>query len=89
MSCLSAWPKIASYLAAESEVWVEFICQYHPSIKESCLTKRVLPYRGSSKMEDACDMYVRAANMYKMAKNWCGKSNSYQSNKKVYRLSSS
>ena len=29
-------------------------------------------YRGSSKMEEACDMYVRAANMYKMAKNWCG-----------------
>lgn len=24
-------------------------------------------------MEEACDMYVRAANMYKMAKNWCGK----------------
>lgn len=24
-------------------------------------------------MEEACDLYVRAANMYKMAKNWCGK----------------
>lgn len=30
-------------------------------------------YSGGSKMEEACDMYVRAANMYKMAKNWCGK----------------
>ncbi|XP_071768611.2 N-ethylmaleimide-sensitive factor attachment protein, alpha b isoform X1 [Centroberyx gerrardi] len=30
-------------------------------------------FGGSSKMEEACDMYVRAANMYKMAKNWCGK----------------
>uniref|UniRef100_UPI003AAE849D N-ethylmaleimide-sensitive factor attachment protein, alpha b isoform X3 n=1 Tax=Centroberyx gerrardi TaxID=166262 RepID=UPI003AAE849D len=28
-------------------------------------------FGGSSKMEEACDMYVRAANMYKMAKNWC------------------
>ncbi|XP_076867283.1 N-ethylmaleimide-sensitive factor attachment protein, alpha a isoform X2 [Brachyhypopomus gauderio] len=25
---------------------------------------------GSSKAEEACDMYVRAANMFKMAKNW-------------------
>lgn len=24
-------------------------------------------------MEEACDIYVRAANMFKMAKNWCGK----------------
>uniref|UniRef100_A0A8C5N9E9 Uncharacterized protein n=1 Tax=Gouania willdenowi TaxID=441366 RepID=A0A8C5N9E9_GOUWI len=31
----------------------------------------VLPHRGSSKVEEACDMLVRAANMYKMAKNWC------------------
>lgn len=33
-------------------------------------------------MEEACDMYVRAANMYKMAKNWCGKRNYDWSNKK-------
>ncbi|KAK2816476.1 hypothetical protein Q7C36_022747 [Tachysurus vachellii] len=25
----------------------------------------------SSKAEEACDMYTRAANMFKMAKNWC------------------
>ncbi|KAM4590587.1 N-ethylmaleimide-sensitive factor attachment protein, alpha b isoform 1-T1 [Fundulus diaphanus] len=31
-------------------------------------------FGSSSKLEEACDMYVRAANMYKMAKNWCGKS---------------
>uniref|UniRef100_A0A669EUY4 N-ethylmaleimide-sensitive factor attachment protein, alpha b n=2 Tax=Oreochromis TaxID=8139 RepID=A0A669EUY4_ORENI len=28
-------------------------------------------FGGSSKLEEACDMLVRAANMYKMAKNWC------------------
>uniref|UniRef100_A0A4W6CFV0 N-ethylmaleimide-sensitive factor attachment protein, alpha b n=1 Tax=Lates calcarifer TaxID=8187 RepID=A0A4W6CFV0_LATCA len=28
-------------------------------------------FGGSSKLEEACDIYVRAANMYKMAKNWC------------------
>lgn len=39
------------------------------------LIKCVLYRRGSSKMEEACDMYVRAANMFKMAKNWCGKKN--------------
>uniref|UniRef100_A0AAY4B0L8 Alpha-soluble NSF attachment protein n=1 Tax=Denticeps clupeoides TaxID=299321 RepID=A0AAY4B0L8_9TELE len=27
-------------------------------------------FGSSSKVEEACDMYVRAANMYKMAKNW-------------------
>uniref|UniRef100_A0A672K8Y7 N-ethylmaleimide-sensitive factor attachment protein, alpha a n=1 Tax=Sinocyclocheilus grahami TaxID=75366 RepID=A0A672K8Y7_SINGR len=26
--------------------------------------------RSSSKVEEACDLYVRAANMFKMAKNW-------------------
>lgn len=35
--------------------------------------KHVLSHSGSSKLEEACDMLVRAANMYKMAKNWCGK----------------
>ncbi|XP_054598565.1 N-ethylmaleimide-sensitive factor attachment protein, alpha b isoform X1 [Nothobranchius furzeri] len=30
-------------------------------------------FGSSSKLEEACDLYVRAANMYKMAKNWCGK----------------
>uniref|UniRef100_A0A8C7TUT5 N-ethylmaleimide-sensitive factor attachment protein, alpha a n=1 Tax=Oncorhynchus mykiss TaxID=8022 RepID=A0A8C7TUT5_ONCMY len=31
-------------------------------------------FGGSSrKYEEACDMYVRAANMFKMAKNWSGK----------------
>lgn len=30
-------------------------------------------FRSSSKAEEACDMYTRAANMFKMAKNWNGK----------------
>uniref|UniRef100_A0A8C9RE47 N-ethylmaleimide-sensitive factor attachment protein, alpha b n=1 Tax=Scleropages formosus TaxID=113540 RepID=A0A8C9RE47_SCLFO len=30
-------------------------------------------FGGSSKVEEACDMYARAANMFKMAKNWSGK----------------
>ena len=33
--------------------------------------------RGSSKLEEACDVYARAANMFKMAKNWSGKDNTY------------
>ena len=28
--------------------------------------------RGSSKIEEACEIYARAANMFKMAKNWSG-----------------
>jgi hypothetical protein len=33
-----------------------------------------LPFspRGSSKIEEACEIYARAANMFKMAKNWSG-----------------
>uniref|UniRef100_A0A7N5ZZ03 N-ethylmaleimide-sensitive factor attachment protein, alpha b n=1 Tax=Anabas testudineus TaxID=64144 RepID=A0A7N5ZZ03_ANATE len=34
-------------------------------------------FGGSSKLEEACDMYVRAANMYKMAKNWCAAGNAF------------
>lgn len=33
--------------------------------------------RGASKQEEACDMYARAANMFKMAKNWSGKNNAF------------
>uniref|UniRef100_A0A8C6SD30 N-ethylmaleimide-sensitive factor attachment protein, alpha b n=1 Tax=Neogobius melanostomus TaxID=47308 RepID=A0A8C6SD30_9GOBI len=28
-------------------------------------------FGSSSKLEEACEIYVRAANMFKMAKNWC------------------
>ena len=28
--------------------------------------------RGHHKVEEACEMYCRAANMFKMAKNWSG-----------------
>ncbi|XP_056139079.1 N-ethylmaleimide-sensitive factor attachment protein, alpha b [Lampris incognitus] len=34
-------------------------------------------FGGSSKLEEASDMYVRAANMYKMAKNWCAAGNAF------------
>uniref|UniRef100_A0A669DZ12 N-ethylmaleimide-sensitive factor attachment protein, alpha b n=1 Tax=Oreochromis niloticus TaxID=8128 RepID=A0A669DZ12_ORENI len=34
-------------------------------------------FGGSSKLEEACDMLVRAANMYKMAKNWCAAGNAF------------
>uniref|UniRef100_A0A3B4D9U9 Uncharacterized protein n=1 Tax=Pygocentrus nattereri TaxID=42514 RepID=A0A3B4D9U9_PYGNA len=34
-------------------------------------------FGGSSKMEDACEMYGRAANMFKMAKNWSAAGNAF------------
>ncbi|TRY94922.1 hypothetical protein DNTS_023654 [Danionella cerebrum] len=34
-------------------------------------------FGGSSKMEDACDLYARAANMFKMAKNWSAAGNAF------------
>lgn len=33
-------------------------------------------FRGNHKVEDACEMYARAANMFKMAKNWSGMNDS-------------
>uniref|UniRef100_A0A8C5FH62 Beta-soluble NSF attachment protein n=1 Tax=Gadus morhua TaxID=8049 RepID=A0A8C5FH62_GADMO len=32
-------------------------------------------FGGNHKVEDACEMYARAANMFKMVKNWSGKTN--------------
>lgn len=34
-------------------------------------------FGGSSKVEEACDMYVRAANMFKMAKKWSQAGNAF------------
>uniref|UniRef100_A0A6I8SUM9 NSF attachment protein alpha n=1 Tax=Xenopus tropicalis TaxID=8364 RepID=A0A6I8SUM9_XENTR len=34
-------------------------------------------FGGSSKMEEACDLYARAANMFKMAKNWSAAGNAF------------
>lgn len=28
--------------------------------------------RGNTKLEEACEMYTKAANMFKIAKNWSG-----------------
>ncbi|KAG2467403.1 GPCP1 phosphodiesterase, partial [Polypterus senegalus] len=33
--------------------------------------------RGNSKIEEACEMYARAANMFKMAKNWSAAGNAF------------
>ncbi|KAM6288791.1 alpha-soluble NSF attachment protein [Aegotheles albertisi] len=34
-------------------------------------------FGGSSRIEDACDTYARAANMFKMAKNWSAAGNAF------------
>ncbi|KAK1150736.1 alpha-soluble NSF attachment protein [Acipenser oxyrinchus oxyrinchus] len=34
-------------------------------------------FGGSSKLEEACEMYARAANMFKMAKNWSAAGNAF------------
>lgn len=33
--------------------------------------------RGNTRVEEACEMYTRAANMFKIAKNWSGESRSW------------
>ncbi|XP_069765134.1 alpha-soluble NSF attachment protein isoform X2 [Narcine bancroftii] len=40
--------------------------------------------RGSSKLEEACELYVRAANMFKMAKNWSAAGNSFCESAKLH-----
>ncbi|KAH0631527.1 hypothetical protein JD844_005892 [Phrynosoma platyrhinos] len=35
------------------------------------------PRGGSSRVEEACDIYARAANMFKMAKNWSAAGNAF------------
>lgn len=32
----------------------------------------LLSSRGNTRVEEACEMYTRAANMFKIAKNWSG-----------------
>ncbi|KAM6100810.1 alpha-soluble NSF attachment protein-like, partial [Pterocles gutturalis] len=34
-------------------------------------------FGGSSRIEEACDIYARAANMFKMAKNWSAAGNAF------------
>nr|DBA20657.1 TPA: hypothetical protein GDO54_017417 [Pyxicephalus adspersus] len=34
-------------------------------------------FGGSSKVEEACDLYARAANMFKMVKNWSAAGNAF------------
>lgn len=34
----------------------------------------LLHSRGNTRVEEACEMYTRAANMFKIAKNWSGES---------------
>lgn len=57
-------------------------CRYPPSpgqnagccsLPDSCVSSPFPSFpRGSSKIEEACEIYTRAANMFKMAKNWSG-----------------
>lgn len=37
----------------------------------------LLHSRGNTRVEEACEMYTRAANMFKIAKNWSGESKSW------------
>lgn len=39
---------------------------------QNCASVVLSLFRGHHKVEEACEMYCRAANMFKMAKNWSG-----------------
>ncbi|XP_009472896.1 PREDICTED: alpha-soluble NSF attachment protein [Nipponia nippon] len=47
-------------------------CPFSPVIG-----RRSAASRGSSRIEEACDIYARAANMFKMAKNWSAAGNAF------------
>ncbi|XP_048831473.1 N-ethylmaleimide-sensitive factor attachment protein, beta a isoform X1 [Brienomyrus brachyistius] len=41
-------------------------------------------FGGSHKVEEACEMYARAANMFKMAKNWSAAGNAFRQVAKIH-----
>uniref|UniRef100_A0A8C2Z4H9 N-ethylmaleimide-sensitive factor attachment protein, alpha b n=1 Tax=Cyclopterus lumpus TaxID=8103 RepID=A0A8C2Z4H9_CYCLU len=59
-----------SRFAGSKKKSASLVNSYMNRVRQKYITSCVLSHRGSSKTEEACDMYVRAANMYKMAKNW-------------------
>lgn len=40
--------------------------------EEAASCALLLSSRGNTRVEEACEMYTRAANMFKIAKNWSG-----------------
>ena len=59
-------------------IWAGFIffpsaaAEFELPSRHSCNARLLFASRGSSRIEEACDIYARAANMFKMAKNWSG-----------------
>uniref|UniRef100_A0A6I8SKH8 NSF attachment protein beta n=1 Tax=Xenopus tropicalis TaxID=8364 RepID=A0A6I8SKH8_XENTR len=51
---------------------VQLMAEAEKRVKSSQSFLRGL-FGGNTKVEEACEMYARAANMFKMAKNWSGK----------------
>jgi len=50
---------------------VQLMAEAEKRVKASHSFLRGL-FGGNTKIEEACEMYTRAANMFKMAKNWSG-----------------
>ncbi|KAG8583916.1 hypothetical protein GDO81_008596 [Engystomops pustulosus] len=50
---------------------VQLMAEAEKRVKSSQSFLRGL-FGGNTKIEEACEMYARAANMFKMAKNWSG-----------------
>ncbi|EAX10157.1 N-ethylmaleimide-sensitive factor attachment protein, beta, isoform CRA_g [Homo sapiens] len=51
---------------------VQLMAEAEKRVKASHSFLRGL-FGGNTRIEEACEMYTRAANMFKMAKNWSGK----------------
>jgi hypothetical protein len=49
-------PSLSNFLCINNSRFLTYVCSFS----------------GSSRMEEAADLYVRAANSFKMAKKWSG-----------------
>uniref|UniRef100_A0A8B9C1L5 NSF attachment protein beta n=1 Tax=Anser brachyrhynchus TaxID=132585 RepID=A0A8B9C1L5_9AVES len=78
--CL-AWPGLAASCAAmdstgkEREA-VQLMAEAEKRVKGSHSFLRGL-FGGNTRVEEACEMYTRAANMFKIAKNWSAAGNAF------------
>lgn len=71
-SILLCWPDSFISLQLVTEFSCQSFYQHLFCIVFLHLVVVSLFFRGPHKVEEACEMYCRAANMFKMAKNWSG-----------------
>ncbi|XP_031453687.1 beta-soluble NSF attachment protein [Phasianus colchicus] len=74
---LQAWPSAAAMDSSGKErEAVQLMAEAEKRVKGSHSFLRGL-FGGNTRVEEACEMYTRAANMFKIAKNWSAAGNAF------------